>query len=194
MSSSIQAMQQGRVALSEWIRTSCQGGFRQQFKSEAAHLGEVNLGCLPVIAPWQSVILLANSQMRITFKAFFYLGEVRHRLGQLKREKTETITERLGHDLMKEFCNLTGGSLKRNLAKVNVSVGLSLPLVTRGFDEVFVIPRKNTEFFKEMFKIEDDEGLSVGCVMEVEALDLQSFVNIPWHHEVQDESGEMEFL
>ena len=51
--------------------------------------------------------------------------------------KTNEIKPLQTMDFVKEFCNLASGFLKRNFEKHGMIIGCSLPMVTRGYYQVF---------------------------------------------------------
>jgi len=52
-------------------------------------------------------------------------------------EDPSAVTPEQGADFMKELCNLVSGALKRVFSGAGIQAGISLPLLTRGFDEIF---------------------------------------------------------
>lgn len=57
------------------------------------------------------------------------------------------------HDFIKEFNNLVGGALKLALDRQNLATGISLPVVTRGFDDIFSVKTDETFKYKHFWKI-----------------------------------------
>jgi hypothetical protein len=95
-------------------------------------------------------------------------------------------------DYLKEYCNFYGGSLKRAFADSNVAMGISLPMLTRGFDEVF-FPRAN---FKNTFEVYWSLKNSIAefrCSLYLEATNVESLKALSIKLDDSNE-GEIEFL
>ena len=115
------------VAISR-LRSLCQ---REDFEIQ-----EVS-GEEQVFAPWMSLILISGPQIRLTFKAYFKSKTAAAFAAPLFRLPVEQILVDQAIDFIREYCNLTAGGLKKALADAGLSTGISLPVVTRGFDEIF---------------------------------------------------------
>lgn len=90
-----------------------------------------------VFAPWMTLILVTGPQIRISLKIHFKSKVARALAAPLFRSSSDKISIDQGIDFIREFSNLTAGGLKKTLAEKGYATGISLPIVTRGFDEVF---------------------------------------------------------
>ena len=72
---------------------------------------------------------------------------------------------------MKELCNLSAGEIKSQLVSKGIIVGLSLPLVTNGFDEVILSDEiQQKKVIKDCWEIKWKEGF-ITFSSEVEILE-----------------------
>jgi CheY-specific phosphatase CheX len=122
------------VSLLEEQALAC---FRQETRLEDLEIRDATPSPGPVIGQWLGVILLAGPSLRITVKSFFGISTIAGILAARMRCSPYSIAPSLVEDFVREFSNLYAGGVKRTLGNSGVSVGISLPLVTRGFDEVF---------------------------------------------------------
>jgi hypothetical protein len=96
---------------------------------------------LTVHAHWMAFILLAGEGGTITFKAHYSSSNIQSLVALALNKDIDKINSELISDFMREYCNLTAGVIKTKLADVGISTGLSIPIVTRGFDEIWRIDR-----------------------------------------------------
>jgi hypothetical protein len=82
-----------------------------------------------------SFILVSGQKVTVLFKAHYMTKEATFFASKAYGNTGPTQNQAL--DFFKEFCNLTAGFLKLTLASSKVSVGISLPIMARGFDEIF---------------------------------------------------------
>ncbi|MCX6128023.1 MAG: hypothetical protein NTX25_03035 [Proteobacteria bacterium] len=104
---------------------------------ELAH----NSNRLTVHAHWMAFILLAGEGGKITFKAHYSSGDIQSIVALALNKNLDEINSDLISDFMREYCNLTAGFIKSRLAQVGIHAGLSIPIVTRGFDEIWRMDR-----------------------------------------------------
>lgn len=106
-----------------------------QFESTPLHSG-LNLG--GVLANRMAIILISGDILRIIFKVHFNLRDAKQLAHRVYGTLTaDSIFEHQATDYMKEYCNLTGGYLVKLFEECDPNLGLSLPLYTRGFHEIF---------------------------------------------------------
>jgi hypothetical protein len=84
-----------------------------------------------------AVILVSGSALRVTFKAHYMTRDAKKFAAEAFAKASDQVTDAQAADFMKEFCNLTAGGIKLVLEVSKIPVGISLPLTTRGFDEIF---------------------------------------------------------
>jgi hypothetical protein len=113
-----------------------------------AHRQDIILDELPhaadrftVYAHWMSFILLAGEGGKITFKAHYSSSDIQGLVARALNKDMDKINSDLIGDFMREYCNLTAGVIKARLAEVGIHTGLSIPIVTRGFDEIWRMDR-----------------------------------------------------
>jgi hypothetical protein len=90
-----------------------------------------------VCAHWMSLILLSGPQLRVTFKTHFMLEAAQTFACKAYQMESREVSQLRGKDFFREFCNLTAGHAKLVLAANDVRVGVSLPALARGFDDIF---------------------------------------------------------
>ncbi len=124
----------------------------------------------PVLAHWMCAILLAGPALRLTFRAHFLTEKIRHIVGNALQKESRNLGDDLIRDFVREFCNLTTGRLKRSLEKNQMDLGISIPLVVRGFDEVFTPTPDGQKKVVESWILESPKG-SLLCSLYFELLD-----------------------
>lgn len=127
----------------------------------------------PVFAHWLSMILMTSSDLRITFKVF-YSNKTARKMAAHSMEVPETKVG--NHTLafyMREYVNLTAETVEKNLADNGITVGLSLPIVTRGFDEVFSEFTKFGSLSETKWRVETEAG-SLFCCAIIQAIIKQA--------------------
>lgn len=148
-----------------------------------------------VHAHWMSLILISGRYLRLTFKAHYSSDVAKNLAARAMGRSGSDITDHQAADFMKEFCNLTAGGIKKYFEDLGQSVGISLPLVTRGFDELFFsVPNLKTTF-EDVFMLAYPESDIVGSVnVEIFDLDaLKEFKYVEKQGSAQDD-GEVDFL
>ena len=83
-------------------------------------------------------ILVSGDAMRLTFKVHFNTRTAKQLSFRIfGGNSAEDISEKQAIDYFKEYGNLVAGSVISLMDKNNFELGISLPLCTRGFYEVF---------------------------------------------------------
>lgn len=118
---------------------------------------------------WMSLILIANPNFRIILKTHFNNSSVRALANEALQFAEIGPTQPLS-DYMKELANLLGGAIKRSLEGSSINCGLSLPLVTYGFDEVFAERLEGSDSFHFNCGI---EGTNITVQVYIEYLDVK---------------------
>ncbi len=149
-----------------------------------------------ILGHWLSVILISGRKLKIAFKVHYNTVNGTNILCTKSKRKREDITKEMIFDRLKEFCNLSGGAIKECLGEENSKTGLSLPLVTRGFDEVLFVDRAK---FVGKQKIRDiwtvsTEVFEIICSSEIQVLDWSCLNDVKKIVRSADEEGEIEFL
>ncbi len=150
----------------------------------------------PVYGHLLTFILLAGSSFRASLKIFYGASEAR-KFTSAKFKKSEAqISDVLVADFMKEFANLVAGSVKRTLGTLDVSVGLGLPLTTRGFDDVFAADGLSEGIYTDKWALKSDLG-KVICMTSIKILEDANVAKINWDptpKAATADDSDMEFL
>lgn len=139
-----------------------------------------------VPAHWMAVALASGPHVRLTFKSYFMTADARV-LG--KDSFSTQIDSTKAQDFLKEFNNLVVGSMKVYLEQSEIQVGASIPVGTRGFDEVFFPIPDESAVFADKWRLEG-AGAGIDCCAIFEVLkpfEIKSSVD-------SDTSGEVEFF
>lgn len=154
-----------------------------------ANLVENKLG---MFGPWTSIILLSGSDLRLTFKVHFSYVQLREIIlgGEAERDRNRDRAKIF--DFMKEFCNQYGGAVKRAFGESKVELGISLPMLTRGFDEVFFPRADNKLSFAKFAEIKSSSmDFRTTLFLETPRPDLLRSLKVEFS---DAEEGEVEFL
>jgi hypothetical protein len=172
---------------------------RDRFQAYVQNGGEVVAETIEnkygLLAPWTAIILISGTEYRLTFKVHFPLKQVGSMAGVASSDAGGSAEEKLkakSFDFLKEFCNFYGGSLKRAFADSEITMGISLPMLTRGFDEVFFPRADHRNSFETFWEMKNDLGL-VRCSLHIEAANPEKLKGLSITLDSSDE-GEIEFL
>jgi CheY-specific phosphatase CheX len=144
---------------------------------------------------WMAIILVSGKDVRITFKVHFNIKDIKKILEGSFAKPYSEIEDDLATDFVKEFCNLTAGYIKQIFEKYELKSGISLPIVTRGFDDIFYRPT-NTDEVADLWKLEV-AGVSLLCTPHFNIFDSG---NIPVFNleetdgDDDDDDGDIDFL
>ena len=146
-----------------------------------------------VHANWMSIILVSGLDLRVTFKSYFNCLDVKEIIHQSMGTPKEEIKDDFAMDFIKEFCNLTAGMIQKSLAAQSYHVGISLPMVTRGFDDLFYKPSSMNEI-ADMWRIETC-GIELICAANFNIINSNKLESIEYvSEEEDDDDGEIDFL
>jgi hypothetical protein len=149
-----------------------------------------------VFANSMSVIVIAGKSLRIILKAHFNHKDSKPIARQLFG--TEDIDDWKSFDVMKEYCNLTAGFLKKICIEQNIPVGISLPIVTLGFNEVFSgqndIEQKTV--FEDSWRLINEQSTIVcSCLVDVfEPTTVDNLMDFELTEAEEDNDSDYEFL
>jgi hypothetical protein len=138
---------------------------RQLAVLEDVHL--VEMPVVPIVpAHWLSLIFAGGKEVRLTFKVFFMSDDARNLAANVfgAENNRDNFT-----DFLKEYCNLVIGSAKVFFGVNHIRVGTSLPLLTRGFDELYFQPLKGKSVFDDYWCLQGS-GNRVTCATSFEVL------------------------
>lgn len=146
---------------------------------------------------WMAIILVSGQALQVTFKTHFFNKFARELVSIGIGKSQENITTVMAMDFMREFCNLTAGEIKTKLSLNRVSVGLSLPLITRGFDEVLFSDIVLPTSIRDWWAL-DWQGGHIICSAEVEIFQTETAQRIkaPKNSEMlsEEDEGDVDFL
>ena len=137
------------------------------------------------------LILVSGKALRITFKVHFNIKSTKKMASPIYGKSPEKIEIRQAKDFIKEFCNLSAGYIKKIFEDQSLDVGISLPLVIRGFDEVFFERQIKKTIIEDSFRIENS-GIGVVCTNIVEIFNQNLLDGIDIN--VEEEEEEIDFL
>lgn len=138
---------------------------------------------------WMSLILISGTSLRITLRVHFNLKDIRSILKQTL--DIEDAADRQSLDFVKEFCNLTAGFIKQVLEDNNLEGGISLPIVTRGFDELFYTPIDQQEI-SDLWTISIG-GVTLYCTPSYNIYDKQAIAALELS-EPEDDDDDIDFF
>lgn len=147
-----------------------------------------------VYFPWMSMVLLASRSIRITLRVHFAQEGLKNWTAKAFRKSTEDLSESEIKDFAKEMANLFGGRVKAKLETEKIEIGMSLPMLTRGFEDLFFSAANNRDRFIFSWLIEDrPQWVAISLVVDV--MD-QALLNREWTHveEQEQDSGDVELL
>jgi CheY-specific phosphatase CheX len=90
-----------------------------------------------VFAHWMSFVLLSGKSLRILFKVHYMSKTAKYFASHIFGGDEDKISSGRALDFFREYCNLTAGSMKIALDLDEIKVGISLPILAKGFDEIF---------------------------------------------------------
>lgn len=170
----------------------------QQTLTRSARLGETKISEVKnaddfAYDHWMAFIMISGSSIRIMLKIHFNTSTAITMLTHKpRRQKDNEKLQRMAMDFMKEQCNLMAGTLKGSFNNAKIVTGLSIPLVTRGFDEAVFSDKVDRSKINDVWCLEWSEG-TVTCSSVLEILDWNEIVNFQAEDDddvEDDEDGE----
>lgn len=177
MSTNLQQSNTAMESLITNIKDSSALRFRQHAANTSVSLTEHN-GPIPLmISNWMGIILVAGPGIKVIFKTHFNskdtLAMAKNAfiaLDQMEASTAEII------DFIREYCNLVGGAIKFTLNNIDIDAGVSLPMTTGGFDEVFAESKKSQNSFSSIWHLSFG-AFKITCTLEIECMDPDIFKN-----------------
>lgn len=143
-----------------------------------------------VLGHWMSVITVSGYKIHITFKVQFSIKTANSFSKHTYKHVKETVSNSQNKDFMREFCNMVAGYIKNTLINNDLAVGVSLPLLCRGFDNFFFDPPVHVTSGKDCWKLfELDNNIYCSSV-----IDIADDLVIDSLDDSEIQSGEVEFL
>lgn len=155
-----------------------------------------------ILGNWMSLILITGDAIKITLKLHFSHQDIKKIVYPIYgAESPAMISDQQSMDFVKELSNLTAGYLEQIFEETGISLGISLPLGTRGFYEIFAdyTPSSSPILkFSDLWCIKHSDIKISGSVM-IEISDVNAVTNILSYEEgaeteEDDEEGEFDFL
>lgn len=188
--------------LKELLRYASVSRLKSHTGAAEVEAGELGCGFRPgrILASNMVFILVSGDALRLTIKVHFNTGAARNlAFGIFGGNSPADISERLAIDYFKEYANLVAGSVVTLLAENGVELGISLPLSTRGFYEVFSDYTEKQHpiiSYSDFWELQAN-GHDVHCSALVEILNQKLLGHLA-AYEISEETGdsgaEMDFL
>ena len=170
---------------------SRKSGFELEEVSDPCCVGQV-------LGSWMSIILVSGEPIRITLKFHFDRSSAGFMSPKLYGVDTvDQITDGQLVDFFKELSNLTAGNMIKIFKEVEIPLGISLPLCTRGFNEIFSDYQTEESpiiKYSDIWQLSLGELSFSGTVM-VEILKVEELKNlIDYELDASDDHGEFGLL
>lgn len=144
-----------------------------------------------ILAHWMTLIFVAGPSLRITFKTQFSNIMAQCFAEGAFELKKEQIEEYKAQDFIREYCNLVGGYVKNSLIQQKLVLGISLPLVTRGYDNLFFGALSGFDVYNDRWKLVIGGDICIYCSVSIEIVDDFTLSNENLEFE---DSGEVNFF
>ena len=195
MASSSQNMSEKQCEnLKNILRNSCFVRFTSSLKSRAV----VELkDDVPkddfLYGQWMTVILLSGPSMQSVLKLHFFSEDAKEFAALAMGIEKRDVQNNMMIDYMKELTNLFAGEIKSQLFDNDILVGISLPLVTRGFDEVLFSDQSSESLTRDFWSMRSGNS-RVTITSEAEVFQPQIFDNTSFTEMNEEDEGEVDFL
>lgn len=170
--------------------------------SSAIETRELDSGFVPgrILGSNMVFILVSGDAIRVTFKVHFNIRTAKDLAFRIfGGESAQAISERQAIDYFKEYGNLVAGCVVTLLGELDIELGISLPLSTRGYYEIFsdyTEKRQPIITYSDFWELKAN-GYDVYCSALLELLNEKQLAGLV-DHEIVEESGaddgEMDFL
>lgn len=171
--------------------------------SDQANFNLIDIDCYKagqVLGNWMSLILITGTPIKVTLKLHFSHKHIKKLIVPLYRvDSPAGISDQQSMDFIKELCNLTAGYIEQAFEQKDISLGISLPLGTRGFYEIFADYSSSTSpilKYNDLWSLKFEDIEIFGTVM-IEISDTNALKNFVSYDIVEDEDndeGEFDFL
>lgn len=183
------------------VRHAAEDRVRKHSDQAAFNLVEIEQTKIgQVLGNWMSLILITGSPLKITLKLHFSHKQIKKLISPLYRtESPEQISDQQSMDFIKELCNLTAGFIEQAFEQHDIPLGISLPLGTRGFYEIFADYTPANEpilKYNDLWCLEYQDINIAGSVM-IEVSDISAiehFMSYEIGADEDSDEGEFDFL
>ncbi|NRA44633.1 MAG: hypothetical protein HRU09_06710 [Oligoflexales bacterium] len=170
---------------------------------------------IPIYGFWLSFVLLATDYMNIILKTHFDFSSILPILKKIFNTKDIEISQQMAESFMNEYSNLFGTKIKNSIYEIGIPAGMSLPVLTRGFDnylfeEYFKSSanisnagssnkKRETYQYSKVWKFTTDET-TIFCSVEIDIMSLLAFEKLEpllkWDPKknAEEKTDKMEFL
>jgi CheY-specific phosphatase CheX len=188
--------------LRELVRYASSSRLKIHTDSPEIEVKELDAGFRPgrILANNMVFILMSGDALRVTFKVHFNIRNAQCLAFRIfGGDSPENISGKQAIDYFKEYGNLVAGNVVTLFEKIEVNLGISLPICTRGFYEVFSDYSEKQHpiiVYSDFWKLEVGEH-DIFCSALLEILDKKQLVKLADYEiaeDVDDNDGEMDFL
>ena len=197
VSSDVQA---SKDKLKELVRYASLSRLKTHTDSSEVEIKELDSGFRPgrILASNLVFILVSGEAMRLTFKIHFDTRVAKYLAYRIFGGKLpEDISPKQAIDYFKEYGNLVAGNIVTLLGKIDIDLGISLPLSTRGFYEIFsdCSERQHPITCSDLWELKTN-GHELYCSALFEILNVRQLADLAAYEVVDeaDDDGEMDFL
>lgn len=177
-------------ALRELVRCTSASRMKSLSKRPDVEIQEITEN-RDIFAHWMTLIFIAGPSLRITFKTQFSNVMAQCFAEGAYDLKKEQIENHKSQDFIREYCNLVGGYVKNSLIQQKLEVGISLPLVTRGYDNLFFGELSGFDVYNDRWKLVIGGDVCIYCSVSIEIMDDFKLSNQNLEFE---DSGEVKFF
>lgn len=153
-----------------------------------------------VLGNWMSLILITGTPLKITLKLHFSHKSIKQLIFPLYHAGSpDEISDQQSMDFIKELCNLTAGYIEQAFEHNNIPLGISLPLGTRGFYEIFADYTSSTSpilKYDDLWSLKFENMEIIGTAL-IEVSDINTLENLASFEisdDEDDDEGEFDFL
>jgi len=139
--------------LATMMRKNAEQQFGGFFAVEGTKCENMTLPSMKVLGHIFGAIIVQGGDFRITVKIHSDMKPIRPLCAKNLLLPEDQVGERMIRDFLREIANLLGGAIRTELSRNNVDSGISLPLSSRGFDEVFFSSVDTDKNFTQAFKL-----------------------------------------
>lgn len=186
------ALDQKLDILFRQIRNACFSKLSVYSSRSDLSVSEIERKALP-FSRWMGIILISSVGLRITLKIHFKAAGVKTFAASIYGLKAEELTISQVGEFIKECCNLVAGAVKKSLESQGFSLGISLPILTRGLDEIFFPPPDEAVLYSDQWTVSVVDG-AFNCSATVELSEVSVLQNLKEQGISNECDGSVEFL
>lgn len=131
-----------------------------------------------VYGHWMTFILVCGKDIQVTMGVHYLSKYGKMLAGTALKREVDLIKKHHLADFFREYCNLCAGEVKAILTGHGMPVGLSLPLNTRGTDEITFSDKRENIDACDWWKLDWEDGGYVTCFSSVDVLSPKKLIGI----------------